>query len=172
MIRKVSCAVVRSMIPFFSEKIMADVNLKKLSRAELLEMMISFSEEAEAARQHEEELKKELEREKMELQQEMAKERAQMLKSFDEEKAEMREKFSLQKKEMQEKFDKDIAGLKARHEREMKAKDEEVDKKLAAIEKSGTLAEAVVNITGLMEKAQEAIDLYTNQMHEREEWLK
>ena len=145
MIRKESCAVVRSMIPFFSEKIMADVNLKKLSRAELLEMMISFSEEAEAARQHEEELKKELEREKIELQQEMAKERAQMLKSFDEEKAEMRE---------------------------MKAKDDEVNKKLAAIEKSGTLAEAVVNITGLMEKAQEAIDLYTNQMHEREEWLK
>ncbi|MBP3278451.1 MAG: hypothetical protein J6M44_05805 [Butyrivibrio sp.] len=81
----------------------------------------------------------------------------------------MREKFSQQKAEMQEKFDKDIAGLKARHEREMKAKDEEVDKKLAAIEKSGTLAEAVVNITGLMEKAQEAIDLYTNQIHERKE---
>ena len=94
MIRKVSCAVVRSMIPYFiGERIMADVNLKKLSRAELLEMMISFSEEAEAARQHEEELKKELEREKIELQQEMAKERAQMLKSFDEEKAEMRAAF-------------------------------------------------------------------------------
>jgi hypothetical protein len=51
----------------------------------------------------------------------------------------------------------------------MKAKDDEVNKKLAAIEKSGTLAEAVVNITGLMEKAQEAIDLYTNQIHERKE---
>ena len=41
---------------------MADINLKKLSRAELLEMMISFSEEAEAARQHEKELKEELEK--------------------------------------------------------------------------------------------------------------
>ena len=34
---------------------MAEVNLKKLSRAELLEMMINFSEEAEAAKKHEQE---------------------------------------------------------------------------------------------------------------------
>ena len=41
---------------------MADKNLKKLSRAELLEMMIAFSEEAEAARRHETELREDLER--------------------------------------------------------------------------------------------------------------
>ena len=32
---------------------MAEVNLKKLKRADLLEMMINFSEEAEAAKRHE-----------------------------------------------------------------------------------------------------------------------
>lgn len=148
---------------------MPELNLKKLSRAELLEMMISFSQEAEAAKKHEEELKKELEEERIKLQQEMARERASMLQSFDEEKAEMRQKFAEQKDAMQEKFDRDIEGLKARHLREMKAKDEEVDRKLSAIEKSGTLAEAVINITGMMEKAQESIDLYTSRMRERAE---
>ena len=69
---------------------MADINLKKLSRAELLEMMISYSEEAEAARQHEKELRDELEKEKLQMQHEFAEERAAMLKNFDEEKAEMK----------------------------------------------------------------------------------
>ena len=46
---------------------MAEVNLKKLSRTELLEMMINFSEEAEAAKQHEKEMKEETEREKQQL---------------------------------------------------------------------------------------------------------
>ena len=67
---------------------MAEVNLKKLSRADLLEMMINFSEEAEAAKRHEQEYKEELEREKLAMQQQMAEERAVLLKSFDEEKAE------------------------------------------------------------------------------------
>ena len=43
---------------------MADKSLRKLSRAELLEMMIAYSEEAEAARQHETEYREELEKEK------------------------------------------------------------------------------------------------------------
>ncbi len=146
---------------------MADNNLKKLSRAELLEMMISFSEEAEAAKKHEQEYKEELEKEKAVLQHEMAEERARMLESFDDEKAEMRAKFAEQKAEMQAKFDKDINGLKARLERELAAKDAEVDKKLKAIEKSGTLAEAVLNITGMMEDAQKAIDMFKEQMEER-----
>ena len=148
---------------------MAEIDLKKLKRAELLEMMIDFSEEAEAARKREEDLRESFEKERLELQREMAEERAQMLKSFDEEKAQMRQKFAEQKQQLQEKFDRDIEGLKKRHDREMKAKDEEVERKLSAIEKSGTLAEAVLNITGMMEKAQEAIDLYTGKMKERAE---
>ena len=73
---------------------MAEVNLKRLSRAELLEMMINFSEEAEAAKKHEQEYREELEREKLAMQQQMAEERAAMLKSFDDEKAEIYTKAS------------------------------------------------------------------------------
>ena len=148
---------------------MAEVNLKKLSRAELLEMMINFSEEAEAAKEHERQYKEELEKEKLALQREMAEERARMLENFDQEKAEMRAKFNEQKAQMQEKCDKDITGLKARHAREMAAKDEEVNTKLKAIETSGSLAEAVIKISGMMEDAEKAISLYKEQISLRNE---
>ena len=141
---------------------MAELNLKKLSRAELLEMMISFSEEAEAAKQHETELKEELEKEKMILQHDFAEERAQMLRNFDEEKAEMRAKFNEQKAQMQEKFDKDIAGLKARLEREKAQMQEQVDDKLFKMENSQSLAEASIKLGGIMESAQRAADLYVS----------
>jgi hypothetical protein len=141
---------------------MADINLKKLSRAELLEMMISFSEEAEAARQHEKELKEELEKEKLQMQHEFADERAAMLKSFDEEKAQMRAKFNEQKAQMQEKFDKDISGLKARLAREKDELQRQVDDSLMKIENSQSLAEASIQLGGIMESAQKAADLYVN----------
>lgn len=141
---------------------MADINLKKLSRAELLEMMISFSEEAEAARQHEKELKEELEKEKLQMQHEFADERAAMLKSFDEEKAQMRAKFNEQKAQMQEKFDKDITGLKARLAREKAELQQQVDDSLMKIENSQSLAEASIQLGGIMESAQKAADLYVN----------
>ena len=141
---------------------MADINLKKLSRAELLEMMISFSEEAEAARQHEKELKEELEKEKLQMQHEFADERAAMLKSFDEEKAQMRAKFNEQKAQMQEKFDKDITGLKARLAREKDELQRQVDDSLMKIENSQSLAEASIQLGGIMESAQKAADLYVN----------
>ncbi|ADL33634.1 hypothetical protein bpr_I0892 [Butyrivibrio proteoclasticus B316] len=141
---------------------MADINLKKLSRAELLEMMISFSEEAEAARQHEKELKEELEKEKLQMQHEFADERAAMLKSFDEEKAQMRAKFNEQKAQMQEKFDKDIMGLKARLAREKDELQRQVDDSLMKIENSQSLAEASIQLGGIMESAQKAADLYVN----------
>ncbi|MBQ6589901.1 MAG: hypothetical protein IJI01_14650 [Butyrivibrio sp.] len=141
---------------------MADINLKKLSRAELLEMMISYSEEAEAARQHEKELRDELEKEKLQMQHEFAEERAAMLKNFDEEKAEMRMKFNEQKAQMQEKFDKDVAGLKARLAREQKELRQQVDDSLMKIENSQSLAEASIQLGGIMESAQKAADLYVN----------
>lgn len=141
---------------------MADINLKKLSRAELLEMMISFSEEAEAARQHEKELKEELEKEKLQMQHEFADERAAMLKSFDEEKAQMRAKFNEQKAQMQEKFDKDITGLKARLAREKAELQQQVDDSLMKIDNSQSLAEASIQLGGIMESAQKAADLYVN----------
>ena len=141
---------------------MADINLKKLSRAELLEMMISFSEEAEAARQHEKELKDELEKEKLQMQHDFAEERASMLKSFDEEKAQMRAKFNEQKAQMQEKFDKDISGLKARLSREKAELQQQVDDSLMKIENSQSLAEASIQLGGIMESAQKAADLYVN----------
>jgi hypothetical protein len=141
---------------------MADINLKKLSRAELLEMMISFSEEAEAARQHEKELKDELEKEKLQMQHDFAEERAAMLKSFDEEKAQMRAKFNEQKAQMQEKFDKDVAGLKARLTREKAELQKQVDDSLMKIENSQSLAEASIQLGGIMESAQKAADLYVN----------
>ena len=139
---------------------MAELNLKKLSRSELLEMMISFSEEAEAAKQHEIQYKKELEREKLQLQHEMAEERAAMLKSFDEEKNEMRAKFGEQKAQMQAKFDKDIAGLKARLQREKDELQRQVDDSLSKVENSQSLAEASIKLGGIMEAGQRAADLY------------
>ncbi|MBQ6408079.1 MAG: hypothetical protein IJJ64_08605 [Butyrivibrio sp.] len=148
---------------------MADKNLKKLSRAELLEMMISFSEEAEAARTHENELREELEKEKLLLQQNMAKERASMLKSFDEEKAEMRAKFNEQKAQMQEKFDKDINGLKARLAREKEEMQKQVDDALSKIENSQSLAEASIKLGGIMEAGQKAADLYINTLKKNAE---
>ncbi len=139
---------------------MAELNLKKLSRAELLEMMIAFSEEAEAAKQHEIEYKEELEREKLQMQHEMAEERAAMLKSFDEEKNEMRAKFGEQKAQMQEKFDKDIAGLKARLQREKAELQQQVDDSLSKVANSQSLAEASIKLGGIMEAGQKAADLY------------
>ena len=62
---------------------MAEVNLKKLSRAELLEMMINFSEEADEAKRREQEIKEEVEKEKQQLLKELAEERSNLLKSFD-----------------------------------------------------------------------------------------
>lgn len=146
---------------------MADVNLKKLSRAELLEMMIGFSEEAEAARKHEKELRDDLDFERQQIEHEMAKERAAMLKSFEDEKAEMRARFNEQKAQMQKDFEKDIEGLKARHKREMEAKDEEVRKKLQAIAESGSLAEASIKLGGIFEAAQKAADTYVEAMKAR-----
>ena len=146
---------------------MAEVNLKKLSRADLLEMMINFSEEAEAAKRHEQEYKEELEREKLAMQQQMAEERAALLKNFDEEKAEMRAKFNEQKAQMQEKFDKDIAGLKARLTREKNELQLQVDDSLSKIEDSGNLAEASLKLGGILESAQKAADLYVKTLQDK-----
>ncbi|MBQ7614421.1 MAG: hypothetical protein IJU77_05205 [Butyrivibrio sp.] len=146
---------------------MAEVNLKKLSRAELLEMMIAFSEETEAAKKHEEQLWEELEKEKMELQRQMAEERARMLKNFDEEKAQMREKFNQQKAEMQAKFDRDLNGLKNRLTMEKNELQLKVDDSLSKIEDSGNLAEASVKLGGIMESAQKAADLYVKTLQEK-----
>ncbi len=146
---------------------MAQVNLKKLSRAELLEMMITFSEEAEAAKKHEQEYKQELEREKIELQKQFAEERAAMLQSFDEEKAAMRAKFGEQKAEMQAKFDKDMAGLKARLTREKEELSNQVGDSLAKIEDSGSLAEATLKLSGIMESAQKAADMYVKSLQDK-----
>ncbi len=146
---------------------MADINLKKLSRAELLEMMISFSEEAEAARRREDELREEFERERLQLQHEMAEERAAMLKSFDEEKAEMRVKFNQQKEQMQAKFDKDISGLKARLAREKEALVQQVDDEMDKIQSSGTLAEASIKLAGVYEAGQKAADLYVKTVQDQ-----
>jgi hypothetical protein len=143
---------------------MAEINLKKLSRAELLEMMINFSEEAEAAKQHELQLREELEKEKLQLQHEMAEERAAMLKNFDEEKAEMRVKFNEQKAAMQEKFEKDINGLKARLAREKAEMKQQVDDAMSKIENSQSLAEASIQLGGIMEAAQKAADIYVENL--------
>lgn len=143
---------------------MAEINLKKLSRAELLEMMINFSEEAEAAKQHELQLREELEKEKLQLQHEMAEERAAMLKNFDEEKAEMRVKFNEQKAAMQEKFEKDINGLKARLAREKAEMKQQVDDAMSKIENSQSLAEASIHLGGIMEAAQKAADIYVENL--------
>ena len=146
---------------------MADLNLKKLSRAELLEMMIEFSEEAESAKRHEKELKEEFEREKLQLQHEMAEERAAMLKSFDDEKAEMRTKFNEQKTQMQAKFDKDIEGLKSRLDKEKKDLVQQVDDKMSKIQSSGTLAEASLKLGGIFDAGQKAADLYVQTIQDQ-----
>ena len=148
---------------------MAEVNLKKLSRAELLEMMITFSEEAEAAKKHEEELKEALEKEKQQLLKEMADERAKMLKNFDEEKHQMRAKFNEQKAEMQAKFDKDINGLKARLTREKDDLQKQVDDAMFKIANSQSLAEASIQLGGIMEAAQKSADMYVQTLQKRAE---
>ena len=140
---------------------MAEINLKKLSRAELLEMMIQYSEEAEAAKEHERLYKEELEKEKAQMQHEMAEERTRMLAAFDEEKAQMRAKFAEQKAEQKAKFDKDIEGLKARLTREKEEMKQQVDDALMKIENSQSLAEASIKLGGIMESAQKAADIYT-----------
>ena len=144
----------------WQEDNVAEVNLKKLSRAELLEMMITFSEETEAAKKREAELRESFEKERLQLQSQMAEERAQMLKGFDEEKAEMRAKFAEQKAQLQAGYEKDIEGLKARLQTEKQELQSKVDDSLAKIENSKSLAEASLMISGVMEAAQKAADLY------------
>ncbi len=148
---------------------MADTDLRKLSRRELLNMMITFSEEAEAAKKHEEELKAELQEERLKMQHEMAEERAAMLKNFDEERAEMRRKFNEQKSELQAKFDKDIKGLKARLEREKEEIRHEVDYQLSQIKHAGSLAEACFALTGIMKDAELSIEIYKQKLREQVE---
>ena len=94
--------------------------------------------------------------------QESAKERSMLIENFDLERSEMRQKFSEQKAIMQEKFDKDISGLKARLEREKKQMQCEVDDSLRKIENSQSLAEASIQLGGIMEAAQKAADLYVS----------
>ena len=148
---------------------MAEVNLKKLSRAELLEMMINFSEEADEAKRREQEIKEEVEKEKQQLLKELAEERSNLLKSFDEEKAQMRAKFNEQKNQMQEKFDKDITGLKARLAREKAELQQQVDDALEKIENSQSLAEASIQLGGIMEAAQRAANIYVDNVKKNAE---
>jgi hypothetical protein len=148
---------------------MAEVNLKKLSRAELLEMMINFSEEADEAKRREQEIKEEVEKEKQQLLKELAEERSNLLKSFDEEKAQMRAKFNEQKNQMQEKFDKDITGLKARLAREKAELEQQVDDALEKIENSQSLAEASIQLGGIMEAAQRAANIYVDNVKKNAE---
>ena len=148
---------------------MAEVNLKKLSRAELLEMMINFSEEADEAKKREQEIKEEVEKEKQQLLKELAEERSNLLKSFDEEKAQMRAKFNEQKDQMQAKFDKDITGLKARLSREKAELQQQVDDALEKIENSQSLAEASIQLGGIMEAAQRAANIYVDNVKKNAE---
>ncbi len=148
---------------------MAEVNLKKLSRAELLEMMINFSEEADEAKRREQEIKEEVEKEKQQLLKELAEERSNLLKSFDEEKTQMRAKFNEQKNQMQEKFDKDITGLKARLAREKAELEQQVDDALEKIENSQSLAEASIQLGGIMEAAQRAANIYVDNVKKNAE---
>ena len=141
---------------------MSKLDLKKLSRAQLLEMMLKFSEDAEAAAEREKNLLEQFEKEKEQILQESAKERSMLIENFDLERSEMRQKFSEQKAIMQEKFDKDISGLKARLEREKKQMQCEVDDSLRKIENSQSLAEASIQLGGIMEAAQKAADLYVS----------
>ena len=141
---------------------MSKLDLKKLSRAQLLEMMLKFSEDAEAAAEREKNLLEQFEKEKEQILQESAKERSMLIENFDLERSEMRQKFSEQKSIMQEKFDKDISGLKARLEREKKQMQCKVDDSLRKIENSQSLAEASIQLGGIMEAAQKAADLYVS----------
>ena len=139
---------------------MAEVNLRKLKRAELLEMMIKFSEDAEAAERRAKKKEAELDAEKEQFIAQFAKERASMLENFDAEKAEMRAKFNEQKLEMQKKFDKDINGLKARLEREKAAIQGEVDEAIEKIDRAGNLAEAALSLNDVFKASQKAAALY------------
>ena len=139
---------------------MAEINLRKLSRAELLEMMIKFSEDAEASEARAQQREAEIEEEKRQFIIEQSKERAELLKRFDEEKAEMRRKFNEQKAILQAKFDKDINGLKERLEREKAELQKEVDDALEKIGKAGTLADAALSLNGVFEAAHKASVMY------------
>lgn len=142
-------------------------DLKKLSRAELLELMIQFSEESEAAAAHEKKMQEAFEREKHELLQQMAEERASMRADFDREKEEMRQKFSEQKKAMQARFDKDINGLKERLEQEKAQEQSRADAKLELISQTGSIAEASVALSGVLKGAQDAADRYMDEIKRR-----
>ncbi len=161
---------------------MAEKELRKLNRKELLQMMVEFSEEAEAAKAHEKEMQKNFDIQREQLLQQMADERSELLSKFDEEKAEMRAKFNEQKEQIEQELNNDIAGMKARYEREIeelniehrkefegfknrleKEKAEiraEVDDKLQKIGNAGNLAEAVLSINGVMEAAQKSAEKY------------
>jgi len=140
--------------------IMAELDLKKLSRAQLLEMMLKFSEEAEAALSHEKEMQEQFNKEKEIILQQASDEREELLHKFDAERNEMRQKFAEQKAVQQAKFDKDIEGLKARLDREKMAMKDEVDMALHKINNSGTLADAATKLGNVMEAAQESADMY------------
>ena len=148
---------------------MAEDNHKKLKSADLLEMMINFSEEADEAKRREQEIKEEVEKEKQQLLKELAEERSNLLKSFHEEKAQMRAKFNEQKNQMQEKFDKDITGLKARLAREKAELQQQVDDALEKIENSQSLAEASIQLGGIMEAAQRAANIYVDNVKKNAE---
>ncbi|WP_044957103.1 hypothetical protein [Butyrivibrio sp. LC3010] len=83
---------------------MAQKELRRLNRKELLQMLVEFSEEAESIREHEKEMQEQFDRERELLLDQMANERAELLSKFDDEKAEMRSKFAEQKNELLAQF--------------------------------------------------------------------
>ena len=146
---------------------MAEIKLKKLSRSELLEMMIKFSEESEQAAAHEKQLEEQYEKEKSELLEQMAQERLDLLQQFNAEKAEMRKKFGEQKMELQSRFEQDMKGLKARLEREKVQTQAKVKEQLDLIDQTGSIADASVSLSGVMKAAQEAADMYIAEIRRR-----
>ena len=139
---------------------MAELDLKKLNRAQLLEMMLKFSEEAENAIAHENEMQEQFNKEKEIILQQAADEREELMHKFDTERNEMRQKFAEQRAVQQAKFDKDIEGLKARLEREKTTMKDEVDIALHKISNSGSIADAAIRLSDVMEAAQESADMY------------
>ena len=125
-----------------------------------MEMMLKFSEEAEAATAHEMEMQEQFNKEKEVILQQASDEREELMHKFDAERAEMRQKFAEQKALQQAKFDKDIEGLKARLDREKTAMRDEVDIALHKISNAGSLADATVRLSDVMQAAQESADMY------------
>ncbi|MCR5033526.1 MAG: hypothetical protein K6A92_11790 [Lachnospiraceae bacterium] len=151
------------------------LDLKKMSRTDLLELMIRYSEEAQQAREREENTRLACEQEKAALreqfskeiatlQEQMAQERARMTDGFDLEREEMRYKFSLQKEMMQAKFDKDIAGLKERLAREKAQMQRSVDLQMMALTESGNIAELSLALQDVFVNAQKAADQFVQKV--------